>query len=287
MSHLEPLEVTRPLSPDWRFGFISGCENCGVLFANPLPRKDELAHLYSPDGAWGLPRQSRREVPVSRAQLNRLFAPVASELNVLAPRHGASVLDIGCGLGGMLDTLADAGWLTYGIDPAVRSAFERHRDAVEIPTNAQFDLVILYHVLEHVTDPLAMLRRAAGALHIGGYLIVSVPNIDCADEHGDFNYCLRSKTHVLAYSEVCMRWLTAEAGLALVSARDARESRHLVGIYRRDATLVSLPSVPLAAARDALDRYFARHPAPGTLLRAWPVRLRAATLNLQRSRRVR
>ena len=183
----------------------------------------------------------------------------------------------------MLDTLADAGWLTYGIDPAVRSAFERHRDAVEIPTDAQFDLVTLHHVLEHVTDPLAMLCGAAGALHVGGYLVVSVPNVDRVDDHGDLNYCLRSKTHVLAYSEMCLRWLTAAAGLVLVSARDAHESRHLVGIFRRDATPLSLPPAPLAAARDALERYFARHPAPDAPPRAWPVRLRAALLNLQRS----
>ncbi len=139
VSHIEPLRITRPASPHWKVGFISGCENCGVLFANPLPGNDELAHLYSPDGAWGLPRQSERPVRVSRARLAERFAPIASELNVLAPGRGASVLDIGCGLGGMLDALASAGWLTCGIDPAVRGAFERHRDAVEIPGDPQFD----------------------------------------------------------------------------------------------------------------------------------------------------
>lgn len=116
MSHIEPLRITRPASPHWKVGFISGCENCGVLFAKPLPGNDELAHLYSPDGPWGLPRQSERPVRVSRARLAERFAPIASELNVLAPGRGASVLDIGCGLGGMLDALASAGWLTCGID---------------------------------------------------------------------------------------------------------------------------------------------------------------------------
>lgn len=140
--------------------------------------------------------------------------------------------------------------------------------------------MILRHVLEHVTAPLEMLRRAASALHVGGYLAVSVPNLDRVAEHGSMQYCLRSKTHVLAYSEVCLRWLAATAGLVLVSATETHKSRHLACFFRRDATQAVLPATPLLAARESLSRYFTRHPRPDALPRALPVRLRSALLNL-------
>ena len=54
-------------------------------------------------------------------------------LDVLAPPPGSTVLDFGCGRGEVLDGLAGAGWTTYGVDPATKVAFRRHREVVDIP----------------------------------------------------------------------------------------------------------------------------------------------------------
>jgi len=42
-----------PIDHLWRVGFVSGCEACGLLFANPLPSDVHLAEVYSPEGDWG------------------------------------------------------------------------------------------------------------------------------------------------------------------------------------------------------------------------------------------
>jgi len=59
----------------------------------------------------GRSRQDDEEELVNPGRLERMFAPVRGRLDVLAPAIGSAVLDFGCGLGGLLDTLAGAGWM--------------------------------------------------------------------------------------------------------------------------------------------------------------------------------
>jgi SAM-dependent methyltransferase len=274
--HLEPLVFSPALSAVRRVGFVSGCENCGLLFANPLPSVQALAGVYRPDGDWGRSRQHPPERPMARARLRRMFDPIVGELDVMRPPPGAAVLDFGCGPGAMLDTLAARGWITYGVEPSTKAAFPRHREVEHLPETPQFDLVVVHHVLEHVLEPLVILEQLARATRTGGFLMVSVPNLEAADVHGDLEYCLRSKTHVLAYTRPCLQWLTATAGFRVVAAMDAADSRHLVVLARREDGDLPQPPTPLDAGRSALARYYARFPEQRAWLPSLPVRWRAA-----------
>ncbi len=269
------------------YGFASGCRRCGVVFANPLPSADEVAATYSPSGEWGRHRQAEQEKQVSRARLERLFEPVHVSFNVVAPQPGASVIDFGCGLGGMLDAFAELGWTTYGVETAVKSAFERHKELTTVPASASFDLAVLHHVLEHVTDPLAILRPLAHALREGGVLLVSVPNLDDVVTHGEIKYCIRAGVHVLAYTSESLRWLLAECGFEVVSDRGGLvpgHVRHRIVLARRVATPVAKPTAPLGAARAAVSRYASRHDRDAWKNRLLPVRMRAALFDLTRTK---
>jgi 2-polyprenyl-3-methyl-5-hydroxy-6-metoxy-1,4-benzoquinol methylase len=286
-TNLEPLSITSPASVRWKFGFISGCEQCGVVFANPMPSEQELDTVYSPEGEWGRHRQDEQEKAVSARRLAWLFNPLIHEFDVLRPSAGATVLDFGCGLGGMLDALEDVGWTTYGIEPATDVAFRRHRRLTEIPDDARFDLVLLSHVLEHVTAPLGILRQLARATRPGGLLLVRLPNLEGVGEHRDLKYCIRSKTHLMAYSVPCLEWLLADAGFALLrdTVRTEHNARHLIVLARRVAEPVSKPVQPLTAARRALRAYAAGSHGDQHRWRPLPVRLRAAMLNMARGGR--
>jgi SAM-dependent methyltransferase len=268
------------------FGFASGCERCGVVFANPLPVAAQVAQVYSPDGAWGRHRQAEEEPPVSRVRLERLFEPVAGVVRIDAPPPGARVLDFGCGLGGMLDAFAALGWETFGIEPAVKTAFSRHRELLDVPTSPTFDIAILHHVLEHVTDPLTILRRMADAMHDDAVLLISVPNLDEVSVHGELKYCIRAGVHVLAYTSSSLAWLLAEAGFEPTSDRSSLgagdRGRHRMVLAARRRGPVARPARPLDAAREALARYAAMH-EPRRPERFLPVRTRAALLDLRRT----
>ena len=271
----------------WKFGFISGCRQCGVLFANPLPSVQDLDAVYSPEGEWGGLRQATQEKAVSARRLAWLFEPRAHELDVLRPASGSTVLDFGCGLGGMLDALEDVGWQTFGIEPATDVAFRRHQQLTAIPDDARFDLVLLNHVLEHVTTPLDILRQLARATRPSGLLLVRVPNLEGVAEHRDLKYCIRSKTHLTAYSLPCLEWLLADAGFALLrdAVRTEHHARHLVVLARRMSEPVATPVQPLTAARRALRAYTAGSEGDQRRWRPLPVRVRAAMLNMTREGR--
>jgi len=93
------------------------------------------------------------------------------------------VLDIGCGRGLMLAALARLGWDVVGTEVSAtlsKQAFPIHQTA-DIRTCAfaaqSFDVVMLWHVLEHLPQPIDTLREAWRILKPGGVLIVEVPNL--------------------------------------------------------------------------------------------------------------
>ena len=297
-----------------RIRFLSGCHDCGLLFSNPLPPADQLAAHYGDGGAWAARRVERRRrleakyrrrlargQPQADASTPRrvqahdlLFEAVARYVPVHAPPASASVLDFGCGDGKLLDWLQERGWETYGIEPSMDLEFFRHRRLMSLPQDRRFTLVILNHVLEHVTDPLGALRQLAGALRDDGTLFLSVPRVDTLPQHGDFQYCVSGRTHPVCFSELCLRGLLARAGLVATARLDAHQlddaftqgkQLRLRLLAVRTAHPPALPDEPLVPAIRALTRYYREH---GGLLerarRLLPVRLRAALMDRARER---
>ncbi len=106
--------------------------------------------------------------------------------SLLGPGRDRTLLEIGCGTGGMLPVLAEFGRVT-GVDPsedAIRYSRQRHgRHAEllrvdfpgELPPGGGYDVVALFDVLEHLDDDGLALRRAATLLAPGGLLVATVP----------------------------------------------------------------------------------------------------------------
>jgi len=126
----------------------------------------------------------------SSSWLRRLAAlPVRNRLGGLPPRKGIgrSLLDVGSGDGDFLRRAKTAGYEVVGqeINPAaVASARAVGLDVRLGPLEEagfapqSFDAVRLWHVLEHVAEPLAILNSARALLRPSGVLIVGVPDFD-------------------------------------------------------------------------------------------------------------
>lgn len=215
------------------------------------------------------------------------------------PPPGAKVLDFGCGDGKFLNRLQERGWETYGIEPSTGVPFLRHRRLDIPPQDGSFDFVILHHVLEHVAEPLSLLRRLAGSLREGGVLFVSVPRLDTLGQHRDFRYCLNGRTHVVCFSARCLEGLLARAGCAVTASLDrpdldAAQSDgkplRLRLVATRTATPPPPPGAPLVPALNALRQYAsASRGFVPWIAGCLPVRVRAALMDRvrEKSRRLR
>lgn len=282
-----------------RLTFLTGCHDCGLLFVNPLPRREDLERQYSPEGAWAETRKVRAQQPAQapavRDSRDVVLDALAAHAPVYAPPPAARVLDFGCGPGKFLDRLQDAGWETYAIEPSTTAPFERHQKLEHPPQDGSFDLVLLNHVLEHVTNPLEILQQLARSLRPGGVLFVGVPAVDTLPQHRDFKYCVDGRHHLLCYSRTCLRGLLARAGLAMTATLEGPEldavtkgqPLRLRLVATRGADAPAVPSSPLMPALNALAQYQRTHGFADRVRSSLPVRMRGALLDRAVERRAR
>jgi SAM-dependent methyltransferase len=240
------------------------CDDCGLLFVHPPPPPEALEAYYAPDGGWQASRTQRSAKPPSQRTKHgasmALFAVLDSYFPVTSPQPGARVFDFGCGLGVWLNSLQDRGWETYGLEPSTDYAFTRHKQLHAIPSEPQFDLVLAYHVLEHLPRPLDTIRQLATVLLPGAHLFVSVPRLDALAIHGDVKYCLHRRNHIVAFTEMCLRGLLARAGLQVVAALHGLDAAFTKGqplrlrlvARKTDAPLTLVPD-PAAQLRPVID----------------------------------
>ena len=162
----------------WR---VVQCVQCGTGRLDPLPSAEEIARFYPPTYYGTTGRKFKRYVEwaVRFVAIRRV--------RFLARRvpRGGRVLDIGCGRGTLLSELADRGFEVHGTEvsrAAVEGADSRaeiriasNLAAAEYPED-HFDLVILWHVLEHLPDPRETVREIHRVLRPGGEVVIAVPN---------------------------------------------------------------------------------------------------------------
>jgi 2-polyprenyl-3-methyl-5-hydroxy-6-metoxy-1,4-benzoquinol methylase len=167
-------------------------------------------------------------IPLESAKSETYYELSRSETLVHLPKPVGRVLDIGCAGGGAATELRASGatWIT-GIEmlaePAAIAAQVYDQvlvgDALtELPrAEGPFDTILCYDVLEHIYDPLALIRALREVSAAGGRLHVSVPNASHVSLLGDlifkgtFGYQTaghRDATHV--------RWFTRRDIVALV-----------------------------------------------------------------------
>src|SRR5207245_2368088 len=161
------------------------CQECGLCFTNPRPSAECMDQFY-PE-AYRPHRVRHRRAASLRARLLQACHQPRKEYQTFVRRGRGRLLDFGCGGGSFLLKMRDLAWQGPGLDTSP-AAVERVRQ-LGLPglvgtlphpdlEPESFDLITMWHSLEHVHAPLSVLQQAHRLLAPGGQLIVAVPNID-------------------------------------------------------------------------------------------------------------
>jgi SAM-dependent methyltransferase len=225
------------------------CTTCGLVWSNPRPSDEEVRRYYSQEYRLdykGRATPSLRHVARSaRGALNR-FRSLKPYL-----RKGSRILDVGAGGGEVVYVLRQFGFDAEGVEPDRRYA-QHAREVLEVPVQAgflqdvsfsagSFDVVTMYHSLEHVEDPLAVLSRIRSWTTHEGVLVVEVPNVEarCIAPGHRFHFA-----HFYSFSGPTLEAVGRRAGFEPLSTTTSSDGGNLEAVFRAAGR-------PLPAAIDA------------------------------------
>ncbi len=202
------------------------CQNCRLVYVNPQPTGAELKKVYAayfgtvkdPDGKtrnWV--EEKDKKVREHKKEIEKLERY----------KKSGAILDVGSAAGFFLASLGK-GWEKYGLEfDASIANYSRKTFGLDVATgelkNAKyrkefFDIINMSHVIEHMPDPAASLKKAYYFLKQDGLLVVATPNINslCYRIFGKDFRLLNDPGHLFFFSDKTLRNLLEKTGFEII-----------------------------------------------------------------------
>ncbi len=214
------------------------CESCAMVYLSPRPTEAESWRYYQHEAY--LPFSSAQQGKSATDRVYRLVRRVnlrwKRRLIEQYWRGGTAkgagrLLDIGCGTGEFLAAVRKGGWQVEGVERDEKASTWA-RESLGIPvrtgdldslptTSAPFDIITLWHVLEHLYDPVGAVRRIRDLLAKGGFVLIALPNIRGIDAriYGSDWIALDTPRHVNHFAPTTLTRLLTDAGFVPLARR--------------------------------------------------------------------
>lgn len=168
---------------------IVGCEFCNFKFTNPRPSEKEIGIYYKSEKYISHSNTNKGLIAKLYQIIRKKTLGGKIELMNKLKWSKGSILDVGCGTGMFLEVCKNNGWVTDGIEPDqdARSLAEGRLkkriepNILESFKKKTFDIITMWHVLEHIHKLNETIQWMNNRLNSDGYLIVAVPNYESKD----------------------------------------------------------------------------------------------------------
>lgn len=256
------------------------CPICQFVWIDPKPTPDDIGKLYtqyythtSPKSASKNPSALRKLIRASILASsfgysvdgsNRMLGSLLSLIGPLRESVGSGVrwlenynsgllLDVGCGNGSFLDQMRPLSWVVTGVEPDVEAvSVARERYGLDIFQGSleeanfpdeHFDAITVCHVIEHVPDPVGLMKECRRVLKPHGKLVVLAPNINSLGfrQFGEYWRGLEIPRHFYLFSPQTLLECAELAGLDVQEMRTTAKGAPWMwvasSLIRRDGAL--------------------------------------------------
>ena len=239
------------------------CKACGLVWSDPRPQ--EARQFYTEDyrlaykGTFA--PKDKHVLRAGRVALDRL--------EMIRPhlRGRMKVLDVGSGGGEFAYLLKSIGHEVTGVEPnrgyagfaAGQYGLDIRQgmlDEVELEPGG-WDLVTVWHVLEHMEDPAAVLRKLRAALRPDGQLVVEVPNVEavCQSPRGTFH-----EAHIFSFGIPTLSRLGERAGFRVERTAASTDGGNILVVFQANDQAPDLDGA-IAGHHERVVRTLRRHTA--------------------------
>ena len=168
---------------------ICECQNCNLWFTNPRPTEKNIATYYNNPSYISHQDKSKNLTDLVYKTVRKYT--LNQKLNWINTRQSSKgkLLDYGCGVGLFVKECTNNGWETYGMEPNEKAAtYATDNNEVSIipdfeglKKKKKFDVITLFHVLEHIHKLNKTIDILLNRLKKRGILFIAVPNRESFD----------------------------------------------------------------------------------------------------------
>ena len=167
---------------------IVSCETTSFLFTNPRPKEKDISKYYNFDDY--ISHSNKKNDFISKLyQVVRSFSIKRKYKLISKLISSKKILDVGSGTGEFLSYMKIKRFDTYGVEIAKKArelSKKNHglfvKDSLSSLKEKNFDIITMWHVLEHVYDLDGYMKKIKSLLNDNGIVIIAVPNHKCFDQ---------------------------------------------------------------------------------------------------------
>lgn len=163
---------------------IYECLDCGLLFTEPRPDKDKIGDYYKSEAYYSHQENKKGFIPKVYESVKAVNVKHKYQLATDGKSIG-KMLDIGCGVGDFLHMAEQHGWQCTGVEPSddakaiaktrIQGNIIDSLSLEELP-NETFDVITMWHVLEHVDDIRWQVAQLQRLIKSDGRIVIALPN---------------------------------------------------------------------------------------------------------------
>lgn len=227
------------------------CDHCGLLFTMPRPAPDAIGKYYQSEEYYSHQENTKGFIPRIYEKVKTFNLKNKVKLAIGELPQGR-LLDIGCGVGDFLLQVKRRGWEVMGIEPSEDAKIIASNRLGFKPldpsqysslTDQNFDVITMWHVLEHVDDLKFQTNELLRLLKPGGRLIIALPNYQSFDcqYYKNFWAAWDVPRHLNHFSKDCLCRVFPELGFQLIDVQKLKWDAYYISFLSEKYRKHSLP----------------------------------------------